>query len=391
MERCPACGAEIEENIKYCPHCGGDLENAQERRDYWAERLAENDEEDWLEEVEDEELQDLNGDTPWKGPEVEEVMPPVRKKNSWIIEVCLGTALAIVFLGFFLKYREKTAPVPGSGFYYGCTSSYQDVTVRNQDDWIELLPDGTFRMQIMEASLKGRWRLEGDTFLGLMDRKELKGSLKDGVLTFPYMDMEFVFALPQNMDQVLKGETLPPVTVPAAENSYDLWAGDYYGSMVLSQGTGAWEGNSGEIYDVCGQIQVFEDDTGKLSLWNSQNKPGDRFCMADILFTEGTGEQGKFHVEWGTFYEMELGPGEWTVDPGKSPCAHLEGMLYFRGTYIDPFQPGDTFVYEIFLKPWGENWEDAKAFYEDPWMLPPQYETWYLPLIHGGQRMPEHF
>ena len=150
-------------------------------------------------------------------------------------------------------------------------------------------------------------------------------------------------------------------------------------------------GSAGEACDVCGRIQLEEEDRGRLSLWNEQNKPGDRFCMADVILTEGTTEMGKLYAEWGTFYDMEIGPGEWVIDPGKSPVSHLEDLIYFRGTYMDMSHPDSSFVYEIFLKPWGKNWENVKQFCQDPWMLPPHYDDWYLPLQSAGIQMPDHF
>ena len=44
----------------------------------------------------------------------------------------------------------------------------------------------------------------------------------------------------------------------------------------------------------------------------------------------------------------------------------------------------DQFTYDIFLRPWGTSWDDAKA--ED---LPYYYHDWYLPLIEAGEPMPD--
>ena len=44
-------------------------------------------------------------------------------------------------------------------------------------------------------------------------------------------------------------------------------------------------------------------------------------------------------------------------------------------------------MYSIYLRPWGESWEDVRA--DDEELLPYYYDDWYLPLIETGASMPE--
>ena len=389
MERCPGCGGKILEDMQYCPHCGENLDVSRQDSptDYWAEKLTEEDEE-WLREVDEEELEDLDQEEQIR---ILSGIRPPRKKSH------LGAAAVLVFLlaGIFLLFRlwpgKNEALLPGAGVYYGCSNSYEGLTVENEDDWVELKEDGSFRMRLLDSPMEGTWNLEGEKFSGTMEHRQIEGTLSQGVLSFEYSGVSFLFALPQEKTRLQ--ETRP--TLPAAESRPEektsSWEGDYSGSMILSKGYGAWEADGGAILDVCGEIRRTEPGMGTLALWNRENKPGDRFCMAEVIFAEGTTEKGKMYPEWGKFYDMELRSGEWVVDPGKSPFSQYENTLYFFGEYQSMEDPESGFTYEIFLRPWGQSWKDLKEEFPDCFMLPPHYEDWYLPLIKGGRNMPESF
>ena len=394
MKRCAACGGEIGENVKYCPLCGACVRESEEIRDYWAEQLSEAGEEDWTAESYEEELADLN-DPQEEEAEIRALMNQVkpRKKSkvpAVILAICIVLSAAVLILGFLLRYKGKVTPIPGSGMYYGCTSTLDGNTERNAGDYVELRPDGTCRISLMDVMTEGKWRLQNGYFEAYLGHQDLKGQLLNGVLSFTSSKIQYVFALEDRVTAVLnagkKRETVRTEQLP----TYEQWAGDYYGSFFLSQGTGAWEGNSGESYDICGRISQ-EEGQGLLSLWTSYNKPGEAFCMADVIFTEGTTDFGKMYVQWGKLYDMEMGPGEWVVDPGKSQWSCYENLFYFRGSYMDPEDPGNTFTYEVFLRPWGTDWKDLESSETDSWILPPGYEDWYLPLQKAGQNMPDHF
>ena len=392
MAVCSACGAKIRDEDQFCPHCGAAVRPMDDRpvRDYWAEQLAGLEEEDWTEEIEDEELPDLNEE---EKPELQEVMdsvrPPEKKKGIRVRNLCILLALILTIGALGLGLRKPGRGTEGSGRYYSCALASDGKNRKNPGDFVDLGKDGTMTLWLLGSEMEGHWQLSGQAFSGFMDHRTIEGELKDGVLSFEYGKAQMVFALPEKMDSVLARQETVFVTVPEKTEDYEAWTGDYYGTLLLKDGTGAWAGNSGESYDVCGRIRTEETGTGRFSLWNEENKPGDRFLTADVLFSPGTTDQGKMSVQWGMLYDMELGPGEWSVDPGKSPYSYLKDLLYLSGTYMDPAEPGNTFRYEIFLKPWGEIWEEISQ--EDAFLLPPGYSDWYLPLVRAGQRMPEQF
>lgn len=389
MDRCPGCGGKVLEDMQYCPHCGENLDVSRKEtpRDYWAEKLTKEDEE-WLQEVDEEELEDLNHEEQVRV--LGSIKPPKKKRHMGFAALILLPAAAISLLFWFWP-GKKPVSLPGAGVYYGCSNSYEGLTVKNEDDWVELKADGSFRMRLLDSPMEGSWDLEGERFRGSMEHRNIEGTLSGGVLSFTDSGVEFLFALPQEKARLQETvPTLPPETT-APEEKESSWEGNYYGTMILSRGYGAWEANSGESYDVCGEIRMTEPGMGNLALWNRENKPGDRFCMAEVLFAEGTTEKGKMYPEWGRFYDMELQPGEWVVDPGKTPFSHYENMLYFFGEYQSTEDPESGFSYEIFLRPWGQSWQDLEEEFLDCFMLPPSYEDWYLPLIRSGRNMPDSF
>ena len=397
MRRCSACGGEIQENMRFCPHCGASVQELDDQplKDYWAERMAQEkeDQEDWTEEVEDEDLLDLNDEENDIKTLMEGVRPAPQKRIPWFSMLCIFLAAGVVLLGFWLHYQKKAVPIPGAGLYFGCRAEGKNKVYHNTGDWVELHPNGTMDLKLTGSQMEGHWKMEGETFLGYMEHREIEGTLSDGILSFSYGKTAFLFALPECRDHLMHSEQAQEteiLTEPTV-SPYMAWAGEYYGTMILSDGTGNWEGNSGEVYDVCGRIEVQEDDTGRLYLWNRKNKPGDRFLLAVVEFSPGTRDMGKMSIQWGRLHDMELGPGDFTVDPGKSPYSYYKDLFYFRGMYMNMTFPGDTYHYEIVLRPWGKSWEDIEASEEDYYLLPPSYYDWYIPLQNAGKKMPDFF
>ena len=429
MERCPACGGELGKENRFCPHCGNPIpeRETEKPRDYWAQRLSPQEEdgepeelteeedlpEDWLEEIPEEELTaedpDL-ADSPrqvaWSGPmnvwdDLEKEKNQKKQRRKRIIWSIVLFLLALALLGtvLWLLQPEQGPEIPGTGRYLGQYTTYKNTTVDARADYAELGRDGICHLELMGTHIMGYWELEGEsiTCQGRNSGIRIFGTLCDGVLSLRYQEVTYVLALPESQDRVhWPMETEPEATTaPLPKADYTGWAGDYYGLMAVSEGRGTWEDLELACWDICGQIQLTGEDRGEISLWTRENKPGARLCAASVIFLPGTTEAGKMEMDWGKFHGMELREGEWVVDPGKSPVSHIPGMLCISGRFTDPYDPASGFTYEIFLRPWGETWEDVEEM--DPAllpispMLPEGYRDWYLPLIQGGMQMPENF
>lgn len=132
----------------------------------------------------------------------------------------------------------------------------------------------------------------------------------------------------------------------------DFWNGDWYGWWMVTGGCyGAYEDLLGSWWDACGVIDIGDDYTGTIDVWDDAGDRNSLICSVDVsLNSSGVGEYGTVMSEDGLFIKDEVG----------------------------------EFDYVICLRPWGVSWDDMDS--ED---LPYSYEDWYLPLIEWGESMPD--
>ena len=159
----------------------------------------------------------------------------------------------------------------------------------------------------------------------------------------------------------------------------DWWNGEWYGWWTMYGCYGSYEGMDGMAWDVCGTIDIGEDYTGTVTLWDEDYTKAEPMASADVSLSEaGTGEYGTVTSEGGYFTDIPLEHADWIVDPGLSD---YEDLIWITGFYENG---EDEFTYEIYLRPWGASWDDLS---ED--VQPLYYFDWYLPLIEAGAAMPD--
>lgn len=159
----------------------------------------------------------------------------------------------------------------------------------------------------------------------------------------------------------------------------DWWNGEWYGWWTMYGCYGSYEGMDGMAWDVCGTIDIGEDYTGTVTLWDEDYTKAEPMASTDVSLSEaGTGEYGTVTSEGGYFTDIPLEHADWIVDPGLS---EVEDLLWITGFYENG---EDEFTYEIYLRPWGASWDDLS---ED--VQPLYYFDWYLPLIEAGAAMPD--
>ena len=143
---------------------------------------------------------------------------------------------------------------------------------------------------------------------------------------------------------------------------------------------GYYEGWDDLRWDVCGTIEIDQDNMGTLILWDEDYTQDDPMANAAVsLSPEGTTTNGTLTSEGGWFTDIALNHADWIVDPGEMAVDHA---ICISGTYENG---EDVFSYEIYLRPWGTIW-DEDVVDED---LPGRYYDWYLPLIEAGEEMPK--
>lgn len=167
-------------------------------------------------------------------------------------------------------------------------------------------------------------------------------------------------------------------TVGSGETLLDWWNGDWYGWWMMTGCSGYYEDMEGDWWDICGTIDIGDDNIGTVVLWDEDYTKDDPMVSASVSLSEaGTGGYGTMMSEGGWFTDIDLGHADWIVDPG---LLDYEDMIHIDGYYENG---DDAFFYDIYLRPWGTYWDDMDA--ED---MPYYYDDWYLPLIGAGKSMP---
>lgn len=154
------------------------------------------------------------------------------------------------------------------------------------------------------------------------------------------------------------------------------WAGDYYGWWVIDS---VWEGEDfeeGDWWDCCATIELDEDGTGTMILWDEDMPKDDPLAELGITVTVDANGVARFCSEEGWFLDDEMEHADWVF---YSDATEYGDVLYIDGEYEDGTY---DFWYYIYLRPWGTDWSDvAESAPED---MPYYYEDWYLPLIESG-------
>ena len=166
----------------------------------------------------------------------------------------------------------------------------------------------------------------------------------------------------------------------------DWWNGAWYGWWTMTGCSGAYESMAGQWWDACAVIDIGLDYTGTVTIWDEDYSKADPMSQATVtLNSAGVGEHGTVMSESGYFTNLPLEHADWIVDPAiNSRFPDVENMICIEGWYEDG---EDEFYYEVYLRPWGQLWDDFAADYPDD--VPYYYDDWYLPLVEAGSAMPD--
>ena len=267
---------------------------------------------------------------------------------------------------------------------------------------VTLKADGKAELTSDGETTEGKWKLDGEKFTLSEEGADYTGTLKDGVMTINIGDMTFIFTkdeknAPANTEE--PAGTDEPVNTDV-RGAYDWWDGDWYGWWVVYDAEGAFADYEDLFLDAFAEIRV-DGSAGTVKLWHCFGDRDCRLAEAEIEFVDGEGENGYFYTSGGSLFPdglmsvggdsvtpMDLVYYDWVVDPADSTVSHFEDMIEIKGYYTDPNNEADKFTYYVYLKPWGETWEDVRdgdttdCLYDD--MMPFYYDDWYLPLLELG-------
>ena len=182
------------------------------------------------------------------------------------------------------------------------------------------------------------------------------------------------------------GSTDTTLPAPTGDALLDWWNGAWYGWWTMTGCSGAYESMSGQWWDACAVIDIGSDYTGTVTIWDEDYSRADPMLQASVtLNSAGVGEHGTVMSESGYFTNLPLEHADWIIDPAiNSRFPNVENMICIEGWYEDG---DDEFYYEVYLRPWGQLWDDFAADYPDD--IPYYYDDWYLPLVESGSSMPD--
>ena len=245
--------------------------------------------------------------------------------------------------------------------------------------WVVLNGDGT-----------GLLSLFGDTsaitydeqFL-MEDGEKVSYTLTDNGLEFTMEgNCVFVFEVTDEMPNLTvteePEEPEDPVDLPEAEpvSGVQTWNGDYYGFWAIDT---VWDTQKdwvleGAYWDCCATVEIDEDGTGILTIWDEDYAKEEPLAELGISVTESDGV-ARFCGEDGYFMGAPLEHADWLW---YSDDTAYENMFMIDGMYEDDTE---DFWYCIFLRPWGTDWSDVEAEGE---LIPYYYYDWYLPMVNSG-------
>ena len=208
--------------------------------------------------------------------------------------------------------------------------------------------------------------------------EELLGS-KKGTITID----------PTTLNRETAADTEPGAALPAATTGdalLDWWNGAWYGWWTMTGCSGAYESMAGRWWDACAVIDIGSDYTGTVTIWDEDYSRADPMSQVSVtLNSAGAGEHGTVMSESGYFTNLPLEHADRIIDPAiNSRFPDVENMICIEGWYEDG---EDEFYYEVYLRPWGQLWDDFAADYPDD--IPYYYDDWYLPLVESGSAMPD--
>ena len=182
------------------------------------------------------------------------------------------------------------------------------------------------------------------------------------------------------------GSTDTTLPAPTGDALLDWWNGAWYGWWTMTGCSGAYESMAGQWWDACAVIDIGSDYTGTVTIWDEDYSRADPMLQASVtLNSAGVGEHGTVMSESGYFTNLPLEHADWIIDPAiNSRFPDVENMICIEGWYEDG---DDEFYYEVYLRPWGQLWDDFAADYPDD--IPYYYDDWYLPLVESGRSMPD--
>ena len=236
---------------------------------------------------------------------------------------------------------------------------------------VELKPDNVavFTFEGQEHTLT--WSLKKDnTFRAEGDDIKLTGGVSDGTMVLENMMDSGAYVI------LTRGAAVPEATPAPEEKALEWWTGDWYGRWQMTDRIGTFADWKTDRWDTLGRVDQTSPGQFSVLLWD-EDHPKDS-ALAEFSMTVKDDGSGNLAAAAGrgTFMTQDLKAGELTV----TDQSEYDGVLVIRGSYT---VPNGSFAFNVVLRHWGETWDDVAEADR-----PDNYESWYLPLIESGAKIP---
>ena len=415
MAYCRKCGKLLSDNANHCTVCGAPVKNQPEKFDtgripHVSIPAHNNEAETRLGHPSQPNHQGYSPVIPLGAhpqpvqppqPAVQPQRKPKKKKNGALIAlyILLGVLIAAL-LGvggwFLLSSAPKDDPALGRYDVISCVADGEEVETNGEYVVLRKGGRGSLSLETLEDAT---WELDGEDLTIETEADTYSGTLEGDTLTLEVGEKEYTFRKDAYEEEDADGpggilrptETTEPTQPRAQDRTW--WEGDWYGWWSVLDGSGEMYLMEQAAWDVCGRIQLNDDGTCSLQIWDTHQGAGQFTWFVEGHFEDGSDDRGVLVSDSGTFRGAEL--SGITVDPTAMPYGAYADLMYIAGTYTDPENSDNSCTYCIVLRPWGTRWDDLRGGdttdmpYPD--MLPVRYESWYLPLIREGAPMPDAF
>ena len=178
---------------------------------------------------------------------------PKKKKTGLIVGISVAVvAVVVLVVALIMIFGGSAGNETVHYEAYSCQMYGMELGV--DDEWIELHPDGTATIRLVYDDYEGTWKQDGTKLTIKMDGEKYVGTLKNGEIEMEFWGMTYLFSEDERKassweddDAVVAAtegalppmvETMPVEEVqpdsPAAANDLSYWEGDGYGWWVIS-------------------------------------------------------------------------------------------------------------------------------------------------------------
>ncbi|MBR6451777.1 MAG: hypothetical protein IKS87_03660 [Lachnospiraceae bacterium] len=158
----------------------------------------------------------------------------------------------------------------------------------------------------------------------------------------------------------------------------EFFAGDWYGWWTLEAKVDDWKELEGIQYDIMGTIDMNDDGTGVLTLWDGGSSYNNPIAKVNVSVEDYMPGYNSLVSNDGFFLDSTLGEGDWHI---LGNLGGISNYMVIESEYTNSTGV-HTMDYVMHLKKWGDKWEDFPT-------TPPQFD-WYINLVENGESMPDN-